>query len=215
MALSSRAVLVPIRSFATAKSRLSPVLNAEQRHQLARSCAERVVQSCGFERTLVVCDDLEVADWARAFGVPVLAVTAVGLNASLQEAIPMVLADHQLTDVVIVHGDLAFPEALSSLDDLAPLRDDSSRGAFIIPDRHGDGTNVLGVGAALFDRWRFAYGPDSFHHHCHQARTLTASMKIINHVDLGFDIDTPEDLRVERVRDRVSILLPDWIPDEQ
>lgn len=215
MALPSRAVLVPIRSFANAKSRLSPVLNADQRQRLAQRCAERVLQCCGFERTLVICDDREVADWARALGVRVLTVTAVGLNASLQEAVPMVLADRQPTDVVIVHGDLAFPGALSSIDDLAPIGDDGSHGVFIIPDRHGDGTNVLGVGTALLDRWRFAYGPHSFQAHCDQAQALTASVAIIHHADLGFDIDTPEDLRVGRVRDSVSILLPDWIPHEQ
>ncbi|MFM1751585.1 MAG: hypothetical protein RL119_547, partial [Actinomycetota bacterium] len=87
----SRVVLVPIRSFADAKSRLSSVLNADQRQRLAEKSAERVIQSAGMSRTLVVCDDQNVANWAHRIGVKTLQVSAVGLNASLQEAVPALL----------------------------------------------------------------------------------------------------------------------------
>lgn len=215
MASASRIVLVPIGSFANAKSRLSPVLSAEQRRRLAEQCARRVIECAGIDRTLVVCDDPQVANWAERSGANVLHVSAVGLNASLHQALPRVVTDLEPADVVIVHGDLAFPEALSSLDHIAPLGDEQVNRVFIIPDRHGTGTNVLGLGATLIDRWRFHYGPDSFQSHCTVARTLSASVNVISHADLAIDIDTPEDLLDERVRAIVGTLLPDWTPHEQ
>lgn len=215
MALPSRIVLVPIRSFSDAKSRLSPVLSADQRQRLAELCAARVLENAGVERTLVICDDPRVADWAERRGVDVLTVSAVGLNASLHEALPRVMATYSPVDVVIAHGDLAFPEALTNLDDIAPVGNDHGRRMFIVPDRHGTGTNVLGLGADLIDQWQFEYGPNSFEAHCTLARRLSATVRIIEHADLGVDIDTPEDLLDRRVCAIVGSLLPDWTPHEQ
>ena len=211
----SRVVLVPLRSFADAKSRLSSVLNADQRQRLAEKSAERVILSAGMSRTLVVCDDQNVANWAHRIGVKTLQVSAVGLNASLQEAVPALLDQMKPREVVIVHGDLAFPEALEALDELVSPDVDVEKRIFIIPDRHGDGTNVLGIGSAYLEGWRFSYGPGSFQAHQEQAYSHAASLNIIRHSDLGVDIDTPDDLEDGRVRSVVKSLLPDWNPHEQ
>lgn len=213
--MPSRIVLVPLGSFTNAKSRLSPVLTVDQRQRLAEQCALRVVEFAGSDRTLVVCDDPGVAEWAQQQRVRTLTVSSVGLNASLQEALPIIAAKFDPADVVIVHGDLAFPAGLSTLDHLAPIGDEHSGRAFIIPDRHGTGTNVLGLGADLLNRWCFTYGPDSFQSHCALARTLSATLEIIRQTDLGFDIDTPEDLLNQRVCAIVETLLPDWTTHEQ
>ena len=210
-----RLVLIPLRSFAHAKSRLSPVLSPDQRQRLAEKCAERVLTYSRSYRSLVVCDDPEVARWARHHGVGVLMVTSKGLNASLQEALKKVLDESHPDEVVIVHGDLAFPESLGALDELAPLDFDISKRVFIIPDRHGQGTNVLGVGSSLLKHWQYAYGDHSFTAHCDQARSLAAKLEIIRHVDLAVDIDTPDDLEDWRVRNIVISHLPDWNPHEQ
>jgi 2-phospho-L-lactate guanylyltransferase len=191
------------------------VLSADQRQRLAEKCAERVLTYSGFERTLVVCDDPAVAQWAQLLGIGVLVVASEGLNASLQEALEVLLDESPPSEVVIVHGDLAFPESLVALDQLAPLDFDTSKRIFIIPDRHGQGTNVLGVGSGLLRHWRFAYGEKSFQAHCDQAQLLSAKLDIIHHADLGVDIDTPDDLQDERVRNVVISHLPDWNPHEQ
>lgn len=211
----SRVVLVPLRSFADAKSRLSPVFNADQRQRLAEKSAERVIQFAGIDRTLVVCDDQNIANWARKIGIEILQVSAVGLNASLQEAIPVLLHQMKPEEVVIVHGDLAHPEALAALDEFVSPDDDVANRVFIIPDRHEDGTNVLGIGSAHLASWRFSYGPGSFQAHQDQANFQAASLDIIRHADLGVDIDTPDDLLDDRVRSVIESLLPDWNPHEQ
>ncbi|MGC9963112.1 MAG: 2-phospho-L-lactate guanylyltransferase, partial [Acidimicrobiales bacterium] len=61
-----RALLVPVKSFRTAKLRLAPVLNASERAELARSLAAGVLAAAGSLECNVVCDDEEVAQWARS-----------------------------------------------------------------------------------------------------------------------------------------------------
>lgn len=195
-----RRVIVPIRSFARAKSRLSSVLDTDQRGTLARRCAEQVLVRAGLDRSTVVCDDPEVTKWATDLGVDVVGVGSSGLNPSLQEALPRVVASWHPSEVLIVHADLVFPDALRDLDALLPGSDDVSTRVVVIPDRHRDGTNVLALGSAVARTWRFAYGPGSFQAHCDQARALGADLRIIEHPDLGIDLDTPEDLAIDRVR---------------
>lgn len=195
-----RRVIVPIRSFSRAKSRLASVLDSDQRLAVARACAERVLREAGIERSVVVCDDPEVAQWATDLGVDVVSVASTGLNPALQEAVPRILATWQPSDVVVVHADLVFPDALHDLDALLPGDDAGSARVVVVPDRHRDGTNVLGLGSAVVARWRFAYGPGSFRAHCDLARTLDADLRIVEHPDLAIDLDTPEDLAIDRVR---------------
>lgn len=200
-----RRVVVPIRSFDRAKSRLASALDSDQRRTLARICAERVLTLAGVERSVVVCDDPEVARWASELNVDVLRVDSTGLNPSLQEAMPRIMATWKPSEVVVVHADLVFPDALQDLDALLP--GDASARVVIVPDRHGDGTNVLGLGSEVVAMWRFAYGPRSFEAHCDQARKLGADLQIVEHSDLSIDLDTPEDLAIDRVRAFVELAI--------
>lgn len=193
-----RRVVVPIRSFSRAKSRLASVLDSDQRRTLARICAERVLVRAGVDRSVVVCDDSEVARWASDLGVDVMRVESSGLNPSLQEAMPRIVATWKPNEVVVVHADLVFPDALGDLDALLPGVEPTR--VVIVPDRHRDGTNVLALGSDVLAGWRFAYGPGSFAAHCDQARTLGLVLRIVEHPDLSVDLDTPEDLAIDRVR---------------
>src|SRR5579871_6872770 len=64
--------LVPAKSFARAKSRLSPILDAQARRDLARSMLEHVLSVLAecpeIAGVMVVTDGDEVADLARARG---------------------------------------------------------------------------------------------------------------------------------------------------
>jgi 2-phospho-L-lactate guanylyltransferase (CobY/MobA/RfbA family) len=57
-------VLVPIKAFSSAKSRLRAVLDPEEVRNLARRLATQVLEAAQPRRTLVVCDDDEVAQFA-------------------------------------------------------------------------------------------------------------------------------------------------------
>lgn len=178
-------VLVPIKGFAAAKARLDGALDAEARAALARELAATVIAAAAPLPVLVVCDDDDVAAFARRHGTDVLRQRRPGLNAAVAEGVEH-LARGGVERVVIAHADL--PRATK----LADLADGESDGVVVVPDRHGDGTNVLTVPTGV--GFRFSYGPGSFAAHRAEAERLGLEVRVVEDDDLGWDIDTPADL---------------------
>jgi 2-phospho-L-lactate guanylyltransferase (CobY/MobA/RfbA family) len=62
----------------------------------------------------------------------------------------------------------------------------------ISPDRHEDGTNaMLMCPAGLIN---FHFGQNSFNRHCMYALQTGARLEIVRRVNLGLDLDFPDDL---------------------
>ena len=80
------AVLVPVKAFSKAKMRLASVLSPEQRAALARKMAEHVIRASKPLPVVVVCDDIEVADWAGRLGARALPEPGLGLNGAVNAA---------------------------------------------------------------------------------------------------------------------------------
>ncbi len=177
------AVLVPVKRFEEAKGRLSPALSPSARADLARSMAAQVIRSAGPLPVAVVCDDRNVATWARDLGALVIWEPGRGLNGAVQEGVRR-LAAAGVRTAVVAAGDL-------------PLADDLGwvarfDGITIVPDRRREGTNVLAVPAD--GRFSFAYGPGSFARHLDQARRLGVPVRVADAPRLAWDVDLPEDL---------------------
>ena len=179
------AVVVPIKSFRSAKTRLSGVLNDTDRRALAERCAEAVLDAARPLTVFVVCDDPEVADWARGRGARVVSPDRPGLNEAVTAG-RGTARDHGFERVLVVHGDLPRAEPLS------PLADESGD-VVIVPDRRADGTNALLVPST--SDFVFRYGPGSFDAHLAEARRCGLTVRIVNRPDLALDIDTLDDLR--------------------
>lgn len=179
------AVVVPIKSFLTAKARLAEVLTLEARAALARHCAQAVVHAAHPLTVFVVCDDPEVSAWASANGARVVTAERPGLNEAAvagREAARLAGFARALT----VHSDLPKAESLESL-----AHEEAQ--AVIVPDRHRDGTNALLLPTTgPFD---FHYGPGSFAAHCQEAADRGLSTRVIERPDLALDLDTLDDLR--------------------
>lgn len=176
-------VLVPVKSFGSAKRRLQPVLSDKQREQLMRALATRVIAAAAPYPVAVVCDDEAVASWAEALGAEVLWTPELGLNGAVRAGVDA-LAARGVDHVVIAHGDLAHPEELGALE--------LGRGVTLVPDQRDDGTNVLAVPTnAAFN---FSYGPNSFRLHVAEAARLGLDTSIVRSKTLALDIDDPEDL---------------------
>lgn len=191
------AVLVPVKAFRDAKGRLAPVLSPSQREQLARWTAERVLAAAGELPAYVVCDDDEVADWARSHGAEVLSEEGRGLNGAVDRAVQQ-MAQAGRDHVLVVHGDLPRP---------APLLHLVRRGTItLVPDRRLDGTNVLGFPIA--HTIAAAYGAASFRRHLDAAMATGAPVEVVRDRFLGLDIDHPADLLHPLVKD----VLPAWLP---
>ena len=84
-------MLVPIRSFDDAKSRLAGVLDADQRRTLVQTMAETVVKAAVDLPVVVVTDDATVAAWAEGLGVRVVAPGVAGLSPSVAAGVDRVL----------------------------------------------------------------------------------------------------------------------------
>ncbi|MGH9115008.1 MAG: 2-phospho-L-lactate guanylyltransferase [Acidimicrobiales bacterium] len=177
------AVLVPVKAFAHAKLRLAPALSPADRARLARSMATRVVESAGGIPVSVVCDDPEVAAWARDLGASVIWEPGRGLNPAVQEGVAH-LRRAGVKTVVVAAGDLPLATDLRWVARFP--------GITIVPDRRRDGTNVIGLPCSA--RFQFAYGPGSFARHLDAARRTGLPVRVVHHPSLAWDVDVPDDL---------------------
>ncbi len=179
------AVLVPIKSFDLAKGRLAETLSPAERATLARRMAERVLRSAAPLPAWVICDDDVVAAAALTLGAGVVWRPSRGLNIAVTEGRTF-LADEGFDRVLVAHADL--PLATS----LAPLADGD--GVTLVPDRRGDGSNVLVVPTA--EPFTFHYGTGSAAAHEAEAIRRGLTFNRVEDDALGWDVDVPEDLDV-------------------
>ena len=177
------AVVVPVRSFVGAKARLSPVLDADQRAELVRALADRVVTAAGPAPVIVVTADDEVAAWATARGAQALADDGRGLDGAAAAGVAQA---RQLghARAAVVHADLPL------VTDLAPLL--APDGIALAPDRRRDGTNAIALPTDI--DFRFTYGPGSFARHRAEAERGGSPATVVQDLAIAFDVDTPEDL---------------------
>jgi 2-phospho-L-lactate guanylyltransferase len=150
--------------------------------------ATAVVRAAGDLPVVVVCDDEEVRAWAEglaADGLPVevLWTPGLGLNGAVEAGLAH-LAGRGTARAIVAHADL--PHAA----DLAWV--DHGEGVTIVPDRHGDGTNVIALPTGA--GFRFAYGAGSCSLHRAEAERLGLATAVVPDDRLGWDVDRPEDL---------------------
>ncbi len=178
------AVILPIRSFHNAKSRLASALDANDRSRLAQAMAERVVQAAHGLPVVVVSDDEQVARWASQRGLDLLTPGVDGLNESVSAARDELNGRPQRPErLIVAHCDL--PRA----DDLRVV---NGPGLAIAPDRQRDGSNVLSL--PTDSGFVFQYGPASFTAHCREAERAGLTVTVIDDPSLAFDVDHPADL---------------------
>ncbi len=175
-------MLVPIRSFDGAKSRLADSLDPQERRALIRRMAETVVTAAHDLPVWVVTDDDEVAGWAQALGALSCAVGVIGLNPAVTAA-AAAAADAGASRIIIAHADLPYA---------SDLRVVTGTGVAIAPDRHRDGSNVMSLPTNT--GFVFAYGPGSFKRHRAESARLGLDFTEIDDASLGWDVDSPADL---------------------
>lgn len=184
---TSALVLVPVKSLREAKRRLSPTLTPEQRARLARTMAEIVLSAAAPLPVGVVCDDDEVATWARSQGAAVAWTPGLGLNGALDAAVTRAAAAG-FERVVVVHADLPFAR------DLGRFAHGRVAGEVVlVADRHHDGTNLLAMDPST--PIPLSYGAGSFERHRRAAVEAGLEVRVVEDDALSWDIDDPDDLR--------------------
>src|SRR5438132_7204518 len=124
--LGRTAVLIPVKAFGAAKRRLSPALAPSERSRLAKDMADHVLRAAHPLPVAVVCDDAEVADWARQGGALVITEPGRGLNGAVAEGVRQ-LAAAGVEQVIVAHADLPLARELSWVAGF--------EGVTVVPDR--------------------------------------------------------------------------------
>jgi 2-phospho-L-lactate guanylyltransferase len=177
------AVLLPVKAFTEAKLRLAPALDPPHRAALARAMATHVVESAAPLPTAVVCDDAEVASWARDLGALVVWEPERGLNRAVEAGVAR-LAAGGARRVIVAHADLPQAGRLGWVARFA--------GVTVVPDHDDNGTNVICVPAGA--GFTFSYGPGSFARHAAEAHRLGLALRVVREPSLSHDVDLPSDL---------------------
>jgi 2-phospho-L-lactate guanylyltransferase len=131
----------------------------------------------------VVCDDHDVATWARQLGALVIWEPGRGLNGAVQEGVAYLGAAGARL-VVVAASDLPLATDLRWVAKFA--------GITIVPDRRSDGTNVIAVPTNA--GFAFSYGPGSFARHLHEGVRTGRPVRVVHSEALGWDVDVPADL---------------------
>jgi 2-phospho-L-lactate/phosphoenolpyruvate guanylyltransferase len=183
LGLGPRAVLMPVKSFSDAKHRLHAALNDAERSALARATADRVLEAARPLPVAVVCDDTEVAAWARSSGALVVWEPGRGLNGAVEAGVERLRAAG-VAQVTVAHSDL--PRAV----DLSLVGEHP--GITLVPDRYRNGTNVIALPPDC--GFQFSYGPGSFARHRAEAERIGLPARVLDRPDLAWDIDEPADV---------------------
>ncbi len=182
----SAAVLLPLRSLRRGKLRLAEALNEAERAVLIETMATTVVAAAHDLDVFIIHDDADVAAWAQDRGATALRPPTLGLNEAVSFGRDHI-RDAGYTKAIVAHADLPRAQDLRVCVTGHPVA--------IVPDRHGDGTNVLCVDTSL--DFTFAYGPGSFVNHQQIARDLGIEPHIVDAPDLAWDVDHPDDIPPE------------------
>jgi 2-phospho-L-lactate/phosphoenolpyruvate guanylyltransferase len=188
-------VVLPVKPFACAKTRLESVLAVSERFMLARLMFEDVLDAlmaCRdiFVCTVVVTSDPQAAALARRSGAAVLADTAdCGINAAISSAIRnlSVEADDAL---LVVPSDI--PQLTRAALAQAAAAVAVERTVVIAGAARDGGTNLLACRPVHAIPPLF--GPHSFERHRSTALRAGFSVQVLTLPEFSLDIDRPDDL---------------------
>lgn len=185
--------VVPAKSFACAKTRLSPVLTRRARAAIARRMLDRVLRAAGdceaVDGTVLVTSSRQVARLVRSKDIVVAPDPPDGgtlgdvVDAGLREA-----EARGADSAVVLMGDLPWVSGADVAELVRGLRDHE----FVIaPDEERSSTNALAL--RLAERPSTAFGQTgSFAAHLSVLRGR-GSVHVHDSAALAFDVDTPSD----------------------
>jgi 2-phospho-L-lactate guanylyltransferase len=197
-----KALLIPIKDPAQAKTRLRELLSADERRRLAWAMFEdvcRAVANCArADRVVIVTSFARAIERAKASGWDVLTEESQTSESASVDWASRKLADAGFDAVMRLPADLPCVLA-SDIDEL--LGHDLARpGALIVPSREGTGTNaIIRNPPALFPS---RFGPDSLRLHKEEAARVGVLPLVIENPRIALDIDEPSDLEILLERGR-------------
>ncbi|MCJ7569892.1 MAG: 2-phospho-L-lactate guanylyltransferase [Anaerolineales bacterium] len=200
--------IVPVKPLRRAKSRLSGVLNRDERELLSQRMLIHTLDLLRevkeIERTLVVSRDSKALSIARKHGARTVAEHGTPeLNNALVRA-TVVAQQYGISGVLVIPADLP----LLRMEDIEKLINSAIDPPVVViaPDRRGSGTNaLLSSPPGLIES---DFGNDSFERHIARAKAAGVRLVVCEIPSIGLDVDLPEDLEylqeslnIELIRD--------------
>ena len=197
-----KALLIPIKDPAQAKTRLRGLLSADERRRLAWAMfgdvCRAVASSTLADRVVIVTNYAPAVERARRSGWDVLIE-----ESQTSESVSVDWASKRLAatgfDLVMrLPADLPCVEA-SDIDELLAI-ELARPGALLVPSREGTGTNaIIRTPPGLFPS---RFGPDSLRLHKEEAARAGVDCLIVKNPHIALDIDEPSDLEMLLERGR-------------
>jgi 2-phospho-L-lactate guanylyltransferase len=190
-------IIVPVKKFAEAKTRLAGVLSAADREKVAQLLAETVLRQLArvrrVRRVIVASSEPSLVGIASEFNFDVLQddPASPGLNAAIGKAVRQAVSDGA-RDVGVVFSDLPLFLA-HEFDEVIRLHlEGASRQVTLGCDRFGIGTNVRLCRPG--DLLPPLYGRNSAGEYQRAAAACGAELRIVESDRLSHDLDQPSDI---------------------
>jgi 2-phospho-L-lactate guanylyltransferase len=186
--------VIPVKRFAAAKTRLSPVLDADERAKLARLMFEDVIEAvtaCSdvFDGTSVITIDPEAAALARKRDAFVLGdVSERGVNDALSRCLRYLEATAD--GVIVVPSDIPHIARPALVESAAAIA--MGPAVALVCAADDCGTNLFASRPLGVIKPEF--GPRSFEQHRRAALQAGVAVRTLHLPGLSLDIDRPEDL---------------------
>ncbi len=189
-----KVALLPAKPLSQAKTRLGSVLDDRDRMAMAAAMFADVLAALtaatSLDAVVVITADPTLAAHARLSGAGVVDEGAPrGLNGAVTLGTEAAVRMGAATALVVL-SDIPL---LSSADVDELVGRAPARGVLVVPCKDGTGTNaILRRPPAVVPP---CFGGRSLERHVTVAERLHVSCEIVRSVRMGFDLDTPEDLR--------------------
>jgi 2-phospho-L-lactate guanylyltransferase len=185
-------LVVPIKAFTSAKTRLSARYDADQRACLAQASAQRVLRAVAdcqaIGHRIAVVESSDAARMALRHGFEVLQRTDIyGQSAAVGAGFHRAI-ERGATCVLTVSADVP----LVRPEDIEAMLKPKPPVLVMVSDREGLGTNALRLDPAIDMRLHF--GPGSLELHRREAAELKLPVKVIDNPRVRIDIDEPADI---------------------
>ena len=186
-------VVVPVKRFSAAKSRLAPILSEAERESFAQAMLNDVLHALGNSQRVsgivVISHEARARYAVERVGGLFTEEAASGISNAIAQGGAW-LAKHGQRDMLMIPGDVPLITS-REIDQLI----DAHQGApavSLIPDREHEGTNGLAVSPV--DAIEFAFGRGSFAAHIAAAKAAGLEPQILDLPGFALDIDNPMDL---------------------
>ena len=184
--------ILPVSSFDTSKTRLSPFLSNDEREKLLKSMLRDIVSNIKNDvfKIIVVSNDESVLKFAR----DILKIDTLKenkhennyLNNAIIDAVEYIKKYYEKYDILVLPSDIPLIKK-ENIKYLADCDED-----LVISPSKGGGTNLLCFKHTF--EFEPLFGDFSFFKHLNEAEEKNMSINIYDSFYLSIDINTPQDL---------------------